>query len=116
MAKKFETLFRKLPQGVQKRAEARAQKEFEALALAELREAQDLTQVELAKKLGVDQGAVSKIEHRTDMYLSTLGNVIRAMGGNLELRATFPSGDVHLVTLHGSPSGERQRAIAHKRK
>jgi DNA-binding XRE family transcriptional regulator len=116
MAKKFETLFRKLPEGVQKRTEARAQKEFEALPLAELREAQDLTQVELARKLGVDQGAVSKIEHRTDMYLSTLSDVIRAMGGTLQLRATFPSGDVRIVTLQGSASGERQRIIARKRR
>lgn len=116
MAKKFETLFRKLPQDVQKRAEARAQKEFEALALAELREAQNLTQVELAKKLGVDQGAVSKIEHRTDMYLSTLSDVIRAMGGRLELHATFPSGDVRVVTLQGNGSSGRRRARAHRRK
>ena len=99
MAKRFDALFRKLPVDVQDRAVARAKAEFEALSLAELREAQYLTQVELAKRLNIDQGAVSKIEHRTDMYLSTLGDVIRAMGGKLELTAHFPSGEVHVVAL-----------------
>ena len=116
MAKKFETLFRKLPEDVQKRVKARAQKEFEALPLAELREAQNLTQVELARKLGVDQGAVSKIEHRTDMYLSTLSDVIRAMGGNLELQASFPSGDVRVVTLQGRPARTRRRVPVRQRR
>lgn len=83
--------------GARKRVEERANAEYQALALSELRQAQDLTQVELAKKLGIDQGAVSKIESRTDMYLSTLRNVIAAMGGKLELTAHFPSGKAHVV-------------------
>jgi hypothetical protein len=36
------------------------------------------------------------------MYLSTLSDVIRAMGGQLELTAKFPSGEVHILTLTGS--------------
>ncbi len=39
--------------------------------LHQLREARSLTQVNLAKVLNVNQGAVSKMEKRTDMYLST---------------------------------------------
>jgi transcriptional regulator with XRE-family HTH domain len=74
---------------------------IEAIPLAQLRDAQNITQVELARRLKIDQSAVSKIEHRTDMYLSTLGDVIRAMGGELELTARFPNGDVHIVALSG---------------
>jgi transcriptional regulator with XRE-family HTH domain len=98
MAQKFEKLFRKMSPEAQKRVEDRANAEYQALALAELREAQDLTQVQLAKKLGIDQGAVSKIERRTDMYLSTLQKIIEAMGGQLELTARFPSGRVQVLT------------------
>jgi transcriptional regulator with XRE-family HTH domain len=99
MAHKFDKLFRKMSPEAQKRVEDRVGVEYRALALAELREAQDLTQVQLAEKLGIDQGAVSKIERRTDMYLSTLRNVIQAMGGQLELTARFPTGRVQVLTF-----------------
>ena len=62
MAQKFEKLFRKMSPEARKRVGEKASAEYKELALSELREAQDLTQVELAKKLGIDQGAVSKIE------------------------------------------------------
>lgn len=99
MAQKFDKLFRKMSPEAQKRVEEKVDEEYQALALAELREAQDLTQVQLAEKLGIDQGAVSKIERRTDMYLSTLRNVIQAMGGQLELTARFPTGRVRVLTF-----------------
>src|ERR1700687_5235138 len=99
MAQKFDNLFRKMSPEAQKRVEKKANTEFQALALAELREAQDLTQVQLAEKLGIDQGAVSKIERRTDMYLSTLRNVIQAMGGQLEFAARFPTGRIQVLTF-----------------
>lgn len=108
MAQKFEKLFRKMSPGARKRVEERANAEYQALALSELREAQDLTQVQLAKKLGIDQGAVSKIERRTDMYLSTLRNVIAAMGGKLELTAHFPSGKAHVVEFRATERTSRK--------
>jgi transcriptional regulator with XRE-family HTH domain len=77
--------------------------------MAELREAQDVTQVELAKRLGIDQGAVSKIEKRTDMYLSTLHDVIRAMGGHLELTASFPTGRVQVLVRRDNKQREKKR-------
>jgi hypothetical protein len=51
---------------------------------------------ELAQTLTVDQSAVSKLEHRTDMYVSTLRRCIAAMGGQLEIRAIFPEGSVRI--------------------
>ena len=108
MAQKFEKLFRKMSPGARKRVEERANAEYQALALSELREAQDLTQVQLAKKLGVDQGAVSKIERRTDMYLSTLRNVIAAMGGKLEMTAHFPSGKAHVVEFRAKERSSKK--------
>jgi transcriptional regulator with XRE-family HTH domain len=62
----------------------------EELILAELREARRRSQAELARKLGVQQSAVSRIERRADMCLSTLTGMVEAMGGTLEIIATFP--------------------------
>jgi hypothetical protein len=42
----------------------------------------------------VSQGSVSKVERRTDMYISTLRSYVRAIGGDLQIRAIFPEGDV----------------------
>jgi hypothetical protein len=36
------------------------------------------------------------MERRADMYVSTLHDMIRAMGGTLEIRAIFPEGDVRI--------------------
>ena len=104
MARNLRELQEKMPPASRARSEARAQAMLKELALSELREAQHLTQVELAKRLNIGQDAVSKLEHRADMYLSTLSDFIRAAGGSLELTARFPSGDVHLICLQGAPS------------
>ena len=66
------------------------------MALEELRDALRMTQQELAQALNVDQSAISKLEHRTDMYVSTLRRCIAAMGGQLEIRAVFPEGTVRI--------------------
>jgi DNA-binding XRE family transcriptional regulator len=55
-----------------------------------------LTQANLARVLGVNQGSVSKMEKRTDMYVSTLRSFIQAMGGQLQIRAVFPEGEVEI--------------------
>jgi transcriptional regulator with XRE-family HTH domain len=65
-----------------------------AMPLDALRDAKQLTQVQIAQLLKISQGAVSKVERRTDMFVSTLRNYVRAIGGDLEIRAVFPDGDV----------------------
>ena len=65
-----------------------------AMALDALRDQRRLTQVQMAQLLRISQGAVSKVERRTDMFVSTLRNYVRAIGGDLEIRAVFPEGDV----------------------
>ena len=49
-----------------------------------------MTQQHLANLLGINQAAVSKMERRADMYISTLQSMIRAMGGRLKIEAVFP--------------------------
>jgi DNA-binding XRE family transcriptional regulator len=64
------------------------------MPLHRLRNARELTQENLAHTLGLKQGDISKMERRTDMYVSTLASYIKAMGGTLEIRAIFPDGGV----------------------
>lgn len=59
-------------------------------SLRKLREARERSQAEIAQKLGVNQAAVSKMERRADMYISTLRKLIEAMGGELDIIARFP--------------------------
>lgn len=64
------------------------------MRLHQLREARNLTQTSLAQVLNVNQGAVSKLERRADMYVSTLRSYLKAMGAELEIKAVFPDGEV----------------------
>src|ERR1700731_485659 len=74
-----------------KKVEARAaQLIAEEMTLRELRHARKLTQVRMAKKLGITQDSVSRLEKRSDLLLSTLRKTVEAMGGNLSLVAEFP--------------------------
>ena len=80
----------------QAKPKAKAQAMLKEMPLHELRKARGISQQTLAGILHVQQPAVAKIEKRTDMYLSTLRNHIRAMGGELEIIARFPDGDVRI--------------------
>ncbi len=69
----------------------------EELTLRELRSLSKLTQVEMAKLLGIKQDGVSRIENRPDMLVSTLRKAIAAMDGQLVIMATFTNRpSVHL--------------------
>jgi len=96
MAKNFRLLEAKMSPEARARSEAKANAMIKDMALDELRLARELTQEDLAKILKVRQSAISKMERRGDMYVSTLHDMIRAMGGTLEIRAIFPEGDVRI--------------------
>lgn len=65
-------------------------KEFKiGVLLKQAREQAGLSQEELAKKLGTQKTAISRIEnHAQDIKLSTIQKVARALGKNLEVRIT----------------------------
>src|SRR5205809_3524505 len=96
MPKNFKTLRNKLSPESRERAHRLALKYEAEMALDELRVARDLTQEHLAKLLGVKQAAVSKMERRADMYISTLQSMVRAMGGDLKIQAVFPEGNIEI--------------------
>jgi transcriptional regulator with XRE-family HTH domain len=62
----------------------------EEMTLQDLRRARKITQVRMAKALGIGQDGVSKLEKRSDLLLSTLRKAVEAMGGSLSLVAEFP--------------------------
>lgn len=94
--KNFKTLQKKMTSKARRLADAKYRELVREMALDELRAARDLTQQQLARTLGVNQPAVSRIEGKADMYVSTLANFVKAMGGKLEIRAVFPDGEVRI--------------------
>lgn len=89
-----------MPPKSQAAAKAKAEAMLEEMPLSELRQARKLSQVQLAEKMHVNQAAISKMERRADMYVSTLREAIQAMGGELEIRANFPEGSVSIKQFH----------------
>jgi DNA-binding XRE family transcriptional regulator len=91
MAVNIEDKIKKLSPARRKAVESRAAELMaEEMTLRELRKARKLTQVRMAKKLGITQDSVSRLEKRSDLLLSTLRKTVKAMGGNLSLVAEFP--------------------------
>lgn len=96
MARNFKELQAKMSPERRARVEERVRKAIKEMALDELRSARELTQAQLAEMLKMDQGSISKLERRTDMYISTLRRYIEAMGGSLQIKAVFPDGEVKI--------------------
>jgi len=94
MAKPFKNLVDKMSPDRQKRIKERTAQMHSEMALQELRQAMNLTQQELADLLQMNQAAISKLEHQSDMYVSTLRRFVAALGGELRIIAHFPQGDV----------------------
>lgn len=64
------------------------------LTLKDLRELYQFPQVKLAEKIGVQQSAISRFEQRSEVKLGTLAAAVKALGGELEVRAHFSDADV----------------------
>ena len=69
------------------------------MPLHELRRARALTQWDMAKMLKVNQPAVSKLEQRADVYVSSLRSYIEAVGVKLKIVAEFPEGEVAITSF-----------------
>jgi hypothetical protein len=78
----------------------------EEMNLRELRRLRRLTQVRLSKKLKIGQEGVSRIEKRTDLYLSTLRTYVEGVGGKLSLIVEFPDRAPVILAGFGENEGE----------
>ena len=76
--------------------EAETNRLHEEMTLQELREALHIQQGELGEMLGIKQAAVSRMERRNDILLSSLRKAVEAMGGELVVIARFPNAEVCL--------------------
>ncbi|HUG80862.1 MAG TPA: XRE family transcriptional regulator [Bryobacterales bacterium] len=104
-------IIRKLSPAQRRKVEARAaQLIAEEMTLRELRHARKLTQIRVAKTLGITQDSVSRLEKRSDLLLSTLRKTVEAMGGHLSLVAEFPDrAPVVLSGIAADDSGPKSR-------
>lgn len=90
MGVKLDDMLSRLPEDRRRKVEARtAELIAEEMSLRDLRKALGKTQVAVAKKLGMKQENVSRIEQRADVLLSTLDSYLKALGGRLRLVAEF---------------------------
>ena len=95
--KPFSELMAKMSPGAQKRSRALTNKILAEMELRDLREALEITQITLAKRLKTTQAAVSRLENRPHMFVSTLGDYVEALGGKIEVHAVLPDRTVGLT-------------------
>jgi predicted XRE-type DNA-binding protein len=101
MSKPFTALRKTMSSSAQKIAADKTQQMLKEMPLQELRQAHQMSQERIAEILHTKQANVSRIERRTDMYISTLRSYIEAMGGQLDIVARFPNGEVHINQFEG---------------
>ena len=112
MTKPFQALIKKMPAARQARIKKHAAELSEGMALQELRQALKLTQQQIAATQKLNQAAVSKLEHQSDMYVSTLRRFIEAMGGELRIIAHFPQNDISINQFEEIESLADKTAVA----
>ena len=86
--------------GAKERLAAKRAETLEEIRLYELRHAEAVSQAELAGRLEVTQGAISKLEHSDDVRVSTLRQYLEALGARLELVAVFDDDGDRRVPIH----------------
>ncbi len=87
----------------------------EELNLREMRRLRKLTQARLSRKLKIGQEGVSRIEKRSDLYLSTLRNYVEGVGGKLSLVVEFPDRPPIRLSGLGEPAAEEPAKPRRKR-
>jgi len=115
MTIKWNDLKHKASPVIRVRLKREAEAELQHIGFDKLRHARRQTQVALARRLNIGQGAVSRMEKQSDFLLSTLREYVGALGGNLELRATFPDGDFVIETLAPARSRPAKKRQARRR-
>lgn len=82
-----------LPQAIREEAVAESGRIIEAAHLSNVRKALTVTQADLAKKTGLKQGEISRIENTvTTVQIKTLQRYVAGLGGAMRIVAEFPDG------------------------
>jgi transcriptional regulator with XRE-family HTH domain len=112
MAKSFDALvMRTTTKRTRDRAARRTQELLQELLLSEIRKLAGKSQQEVADAIGIKQPSLSKLEKQSDMQISTLQRIVKALGGKLEVIAKFPKGTVKIQQFDKSikRSGRKRR-------
>jgi transcriptional regulator with XRE-family HTH domain len=114
MARTLNDVIAGLPKAERERVAARADALIaEEMSLRELRRAMGKTQAAVAKRLKIGQDAISKLETRSDMYISTLRGFLEAMGAELEIVARFRDRPaIRIEELGGAAPKRKRKAVA----
>ena len=92
-------------------AEGARQLHREVEGLRSLRNIVEMSQSDIAARLGVKQPSVLKMERQTDVYLSTLRRFVEAAGGRLELRVVLPDHGEFVLTGLGHQANFEVEAV-----
>jgi len=112
MATNWKDLKHKASPEVRAAMQREAQSELERIGFHKLRQARQQTQVAVAERLNIGQGAVSRIERQSDFLLSTLREYVGALGGKLELRVVFPDANFEIEALAPGPAAATRKRPA----
>src|SRR5271154_2723050 len=96
MARNFKELESKMTPERREKVKAKTRQLLHEMLLSEVRKEAGLTQETVAKELGIKQPTLSRLESQDDMQISTLSRLVKALGGQLEIIAHLPNGDVRL--------------------
>src|SRR5437016_732495 len=112
MAKSFDALAKRTTtKRTREHAARRTHELLRELLLSEVRKLAGKSQSEVADALGIKQPSLSKLEKQSDMQISTLRKIVKALGGELEVFARFPAGRVKIDQFDArDPAPEPARA------
>lgn len=104
MAKSFDALVKRTTtKATREKAAVRTKELLGELLVGELRQLAGKSQRELAKLLGIKQPSLSQLENQSDIQVSTLRKIVKALGGELDLVARFPKGNVRINQFGKTP-------------
>ncbi|WP_182994032.1 helix-turn-helix domain-containing protein [Herbaspirillum frisingense] len=104
MSKKFSELRARMRPEAQLEAQSRTESLQTSIKLQNLRKSLHVTQAALAETLQVQQAAISKMENREDLLVSSAMDFVRALGGQLILTANFPGDRTFDLTPDPGPA------------
>jgi transcriptional regulator with XRE-family HTH domain len=118
MTVSLEEILRQMPEEERAEVFRRADEIRQEINLREMRRLRKVTQARLSKKLKIGQEGVSRIEKRTDLYLSTLRSYVEGLGGKLSLTVEFPDRAPLILSGfgEGSEASKPRKQTAKRRK
>jgi transcriptional regulator with XRE-family HTH domain len=98
MAKTLAEIMAKFTSEEQAEIEDQAQELIaQQMILIELKKAYQLSQIELAQKLNIQEDRISQLEKQTDLLLSTFSHHLQTLGGNLKLIVEMPENKLFII-------------------